>query len=70
MSDIAIAIHHIDELLKKGQTWDSLYSTKLSRLDWLQCYVSGLPKDEQQEYADEIFLLKSVIKHLIIRRGE
>lgn len=70
MSDIAIAIHHVDEQLKKGQEWGSIYLAKLSRLGWLGQYVRELPPEEQQEYADEIALLKAVIEYLLKKRGE
>lgn len=70
MSDIAIAIHHVDEQLNKGQEWGSIYLAKLSRLGWLGQYVRELPQEEQKEYADEIALLKAVINHLLEKRGE
>lgn len=70
MSDIAIAIRHVDEQLNKGQEWDNIYMTKLSRLGWLRFYVAGLPKEEQKEYTDEIALLRAVINHLLEKREE
>lgn len=70
MSDIAIAIQHVDEQLNKGQEWGNIYLVKLSRLGWLRNYVAELPPEERKEYADEIALLKAVIKHLLMRRGE
>lgn len=70
MSDLTIAIRHIDELLSKGQTWENMYMSKLARLGWLRSYVDGLPEEEQKDYEVEISLLHNVISYLRSKKGE